>query len=126
MKGMITLRYCEKCNKDFDDDCYFCSYCGSKLDYDDDREPEGIWQGIKKRKGHFFTVAFLVLVYIISLWFLNLFKGKDILYILAHLSVMFGLWNILLSEKTKDDMLFSYNISTVCFIICIICCALRS
>ena len=121
MKGMITLRYCKKCNKDFDDDCYFCSYCGSKLDYDDDREPEGIWQGIKKRKGHFFTVAFLVLVYIISLWLHNQFTGRGPVYILAHISGMFAIFTLILTEKSKDERLFSYNISTLCFAICIIC-----
>ena len=42
----VNLRYCEKCDKCFDNDCYFCSYCGSKLDYRDDIEPEGFWKSL--------------------------------------------------------------------------------
>lgn len=115
------MRYCRKCDKDFDNDCYFCSYCGEQLDYDEDRKPEGFLQGLNKRKWHLFNVAIMVIISMAPFWYRNVFAGKGTLYVLAYFSGFFGLYNILLSNQSKDELLFSYNLSHVCYVVCIIC-----
>lgn len=97
------MRYCRKCDKDFDNDCYFCSYCGEKLDYDEDRKPEGFLQGLNKRKWHLFNVAIMVIISMAPFWYRNVFAGKGTLYVLAYFSgfLVFTIFYSLITLRTN-------------------------
>jgi hypothetical protein len=117
---VVNLRYCEKCDKYFDDDCVYCSYCGGELEYRSEQKSIGTLEGIKIYHKHFINVFIWLCISMIPLLIRDFFNGKSFIEILAVLAGTFGLYNILAPCHTKDEAIFCSSFSNFCFVICIV------